>query len=349
MKKFCVFCGKRPESKTKEHVIPQWLIELTGEPSRKVNLGYDWYNRRLRQYSFNQLKFPACQICNTNFSKLEDQTKNIVKKILKEKPLSDTDFSTLLSWFDKVRVGIWLGFLLLNKDFFGIDPRFHIETRIDVSDRMLLLYKASDDWKGLMFSGPDNPFFYWQPSFFRLVINNYYFINVSNDFLISRRLGLPFPTEKRFAGDGKTYYYLAEGIGRIITPLIKKYYDKRCTEIFQPIIRPELLTDKLYDNEYVRHYFNLSSSNKGKILMNYNNRIVEYGNSSDRWIPQYVHEGGMLKKLTTETLFTFQEIFIDEMPCYDDLTTDRRAHLKMGISLGRKYSKMIKEKIRYVK
>jgi hypothetical protein len=30
MAEVCVFCGERPQSKTKEHVIPKWLIEMTG-------------------------------------------------------------------------------------------------------------------------------------------------------------------------------------------------------------------------------------------------------------------------------------------------------------------------------
>jgi hypothetical protein len=32
-----VFCGSAPESKTREHVIPQRLIKSTGDPKRKAN------------------------------------------------------------------------------------------------------------------------------------------------------------------------------------------------------------------------------------------------------------------------------------------------------------------------
>jgi hypothetical protein len=34
MDKFCVFCGESPENKNKEHVIPQWLIRMTGYSKR---------------------------------------------------------------------------------------------------------------------------------------------------------------------------------------------------------------------------------------------------------------------------------------------------------------------------
>lgn len=31
MKKICTFCGKIIENKTKEHVIPKWLLEFTNQ------------------------------------------------------------------------------------------------------------------------------------------------------------------------------------------------------------------------------------------------------------------------------------------------------------------------------
>jgi hypothetical protein len=42
MDKFCVFCGKKPQSKNREHIIPQWLIALTGDPNRDVYLVRKW-------------------------------------------------------------------------------------------------------------------------------------------------------------------------------------------------------------------------------------------------------------------------------------------------------------------
>jgi hypothetical protein len=42
MDKFCVFCGEKPENKNKEHIIPKWLIELTGNPNRQANFGSVW-------------------------------------------------------------------------------------------------------------------------------------------------------------------------------------------------------------------------------------------------------------------------------------------------------------------
>ena len=40
--KFCVFCGKPPDGKTREHVVPYWLLEMTGDPTRVVAFGLDF-------------------------------------------------------------------------------------------------------------------------------------------------------------------------------------------------------------------------------------------------------------------------------------------------------------------
>jgi len=33
MDKFCIFCGDKPQSKNLEHIIPQWLLKMTGDPT----------------------------------------------------------------------------------------------------------------------------------------------------------------------------------------------------------------------------------------------------------------------------------------------------------------------------
>ncbi len=84
--KFCLFCGDRPVGKNKEHVLPQWLLELTGDPTRIANFGLDLShgieNAAPRQYAFSQFQFPACAVCNGIFSTLEGNAKAVVLKIL---------------------------------------------------------------------------------------------------------------------------------------------------------------------------------------------------------------------------------------------------------------------------
>src|SRR5690242_13676760 len=98
MEKFCVFCGKRPESKTKEHVIPLWLIEKTGDPKRKARFGVDFQKDTpaFREFSFDSLTFPACSDCNSKFSLLESNAKDVVTRLLDREPLSEIDLSFLL-------------------------------------------------------------------------------------------------------------------------------------------------------------------------------------------------------------------------------------------------------------
>lgn len=42
MAKKCIFCGKQMSEKSKEHVIPQWLIEMTGDKKRTACFGLDY-------------------------------------------------------------------------------------------------------------------------------------------------------------------------------------------------------------------------------------------------------------------------------------------------------------------
>src|ERR1035438_633033 len=80
--KFCVFCGEAPESKNKEHIIPRWLLEMTGDPSRKVFLGIDHTRNppSIRSFAFDAFTFPACKGCNEGFSEFESSAKAIIQK-----------------------------------------------------------------------------------------------------------------------------------------------------------------------------------------------------------------------------------------------------------------------------
>ena len=109
MDKFCVFCGKKPKSKNLEHIIPKWLIKLTGDPNREIYLGRKWNSPTLekREFSISSFKFPSCEECNYKYSQLEGIAKNIVDKILSKSDLSVYDWDMFLDWLDKIRIGIW--------------------------------------------------------------------------------------------------------------------------------------------------------------------------------------------------------------------------------------------------
>ena len=100
MSRFCVFCGEKPESKTREHVIPQWLISMTGDPKRQACFGFNMSNpeAKMRFFSFDQFAFPACDSCNNEYSELEGVVRKIMDDILSDKEILASDISIFLDW-----------------------------------------------------------------------------------------------------------------------------------------------------------------------------------------------------------------------------------------------------------
>ena len=178
MAKFCIFCGNPPQDKNAEHIIPQWLINMTGKRSRVMNLE----SVTDRPISFITFKFPACEKCNSDYAKLEALVKPVMEKILAGQSVSAVDLHNLLDWFDKVRVGLWLGFLQLKGDVEDKKPHMHIKTRVGRKDRMLIVERVDDTQTGIGIIGANTEAFLESPSAFQLRINNYIFTNVS-DFL----------------------------------------------------------------------------------------------------------------------------------------------------------------------
>jgi hypothetical protein len=257
-KKVCVFCGEKPESKTKEHVIPKWLIELTGDLNRIITLGISW-NHLMKEneikelkFSFNSFQFPACKSCNEDFSKLEGLIKPIIEKILSDKYITVPEIDILLDWFDKVRVGLWLGFLFLEKGLIPVNPKFHITRRIGDKDRSLAIYKFVDTKKGIQFGGANLPCFSFNPSCFSLTINNYLFLNISHDFIYSKNLGFPYPSKVSME-NGAFLIDFVEGRRVINNKPFRVPFPSGSFEIYQPIIQKEILMQKkdYYINEFV--------------------------------------------------------------------------------------------------
>lgn len=95
IEKLCVFCGEKPEKKTKEHVIPKWLMKLTGGEHRQAFLGVRYSdgpeNIGIHRHAMSAYTVPACDTCNGKFARLEELTKPIVEKLLGERPVSATE------------------------------------------------------------------------------------------------------------------------------------------------------------------------------------------------------------------------------------------------------------------
>lgn len=200
--KGCVFCGEKPESKTKEHVLPQWLIELTGDSKRIINVGGI---ENPKKFSINSFHFPACDDCNNYFADLEVKAKTVFLKLFDEEPLTGDDCETLLDWFDKIRIGMWLAGLNLHGNKLGISPKFYISTRIARHDRLLYIGQMSTTTNKLHFSEVDEYFFQCIPGVFALRVNSLWFVTASGVGIAAGSLGLPYP-KSAVVNDGLGVY-----------------------------------------------------------------------------------------------------------------------------------------------
>ena len=249
MVKKCIFCGKPIEEKSKEHVIPQWLIEMTGDKNRMGAFGVDYYkifnNKfkaeqiKTRKYPFLSFTFPACVKCNGKYgTELEGNAKLALTKILSKQKINKDEISTLLDWFDKVRIGLWLGYLYYNEQLEALNPRFYIDDRIKQKDRALFIYKCKENIEGINIVGPGGMLFSMIPSCFLLRINNYFFLNISKDALLLKDLGYPYPIINSIDSDGKTYYTMASGFKTINQNLLSEYRIKKTSKaVLQPIFK----------------------------------------------------------------------------------------------------------------
>lgn len=276
--RYCVFCGGTPSAKTREHVIPKWLIELTGDPDRQINFPlFRLKGETPPGLTFQGLAFPACSKCNAHYSHLESQAKNALKTIISGGVISESAVDAFLDWLDKVRIGLWLGLQLIEKNPFEILPRFHIATRLGMRDRFAAFYRIGDQLRGLNLLGMNTPAFHFYPSCFGLVINNLAILNGSDIFLFSKRVGFPYPNGRLPAGE-LSKLDLLPGTSRLQTPLLRIPYLRSDLEVFQPMFADGSLqgSRQLYENEFVRSLALDFDAGRGKPLVQNGRTVSEY-------------------------------------------------------------------------
>jgi hypothetical protein len=357
MNRFCIFCGEKPECRSIEHVIPQWLIRLTGNPNRRVYLGIKWAspNPDKREFSFNSFAFPACGKCNSAFSDLETRAKSVVETVLAHGPLASCHWDTFLDWLDKVRIGIWLGMIYLNQNHLAVTPGFHIKERIGSKDRFVIVYEIEDDGdKGVGWGNTESPLFGYMPSCFTLIINNFIFLNASSDFLFSERFGFPFLETRVHREEGGMWGDLVAGTESLRFPLVKRNFKTGGTQLFQPMFRRDFVhqdngdpadVSELYDTQYVRSHCKDFDAGRGQIYMRDRNRLVVYSDTPSReWVPkqrfprrQMVHETARLAGEYIEELYRARPTW-DSLP--DDLRLYRKAEFEGAIGAHRRMMKL---------
>jgi len=195
MSQICIFCGKQPNSKNKEHVLPQWLLRMTGDPIRVVRFRMNYFEEKLIEFNWKNFTAPACRQCNDKYASFEAEIQPLIEKLTNKKEITGNEAIKILDWFDKVRVGLWLNYYYLEKNKGQISPKLCIDNRLGKKDRFLQIYFLESRHKseGLNAFGVETFAFQFNPSFFGLRINNILIINGSNDFFISKNCGFPYP------------------------------------------------------------------------------------------------------------------------------------------------------------
>lgn len=236
---------------------------MTGNPKRQASFGFKIGKDGIedRTFAFDQFTFPACNICNNDFAELEGQVKPIIETIIAGGSITTEMMSICLDWFDKVRVGIWLVMIMLDKihtspePVLKVEPHFHIKSRIGQFDRVLIIEKIKSKRKALNMGGVESFSFKLAPTAFTLTINNICFTSISTVFLASRRLGFPYPTHSFLSKDrDEIGFNVVNGRNRVMTPIIRKNIRENGRIFIQPMFGNGLAESQIeeYDSEYVK-------------------------------------------------------------------------------------------------
>jgi hypothetical protein len=319
MERICIFCGQPPENKNKEHVLPRWLLEITGNPNRTVRIGFNWSTGKELSFSFDSLVFPSCKTCNDKYSKVEVEAKEIIHKILQYDYLNTQDINTLLDWFDKVRIGLWIGYQYLSKNALGVEPKFYIDQRIRKKDRLIIINDLNNYNQGLTLIGVNTPFFHWSPICFGMVINNKVFTNVSTDFVVSHNVGLPYPRVGYANSEHRmTEFELLKGKLRLNKRLFRFSFLKPYAILGQAIVSNDLINYRsdLYNNEYIENSWQQGEPGLGKVFHEINDILDWLGEDEELQIDfrPFVKDGEL--KIDIQTIKI--QNFIQETFSYSD-------------------------------
>jgi hypothetical protein len=339
-----------PEAESKEHIVPRWLIELTGEPKRTGVFGPFWDGKvlKMHSYSFDRFAFPACEKCNQESSELEGSASTVVSSIVDEKPLSSADLQVLLTWLDKVRIGVWLALLYMQKGLYPISPNYFIDSRLDKSDRMVLLYKSDYAGLRLQFDITGVPAFQYHPSCFYLVVNDYYFFNVATDFLLSKRMGLPYPSQISYTNTPAMKMKMHEGKERIAYPPVTLRYARKCAQIFQPMFKIETKSqfNEYYETDFVKSITLDHSKGAGKVFYYDGVRLSQFPvDKSDCWLPPKTWNDNELRLTVGKQTLEFQLHLLKYGPTdrkidYRHISPEKRRLVREQVQLATKVNKM---------
>lgn len=348
--KFCVFCGQRPHNKTKEHVLPLWLIKRTGDPNRTVQIGFPWVGQKpKREFAFDQLQFPACHACNESFGQnLENRAKVVIERLLGRQSVKESELDTLLDWLDKVRTGLWLGSLALNGNLFGIKPKFFIRDRIGMHDRMAAIYETNYAKGALSFLGTDLPGFVANPSCFALLINDLAIFSVSYQFLFSKRLGLPHLMHCIEQPDGRFEGEIEPGSGQVSLPLLPAgTVASSSLEIYQPSFTPIIdYRPELFDHPAALAWRRRDDQRRSLVLANGGSGVEPWPERGRVWSRTGRHDAIALRNSLSRQTVEWQNRLLEDMPSFEALSPDEAERRQRWFDEVKRTNKALLEECR---
>ena len=273
----CVFCGNKPRNKNKEHIIPQWLSKYLGCYKSIC------YMPRITdlKLTFAQLTFPACEKCNSMDSNLEGAAKTIIEKMMSQQSVTGQEISTLMDWFDKLRIGLWLGQLTLQKRLDLINPNFYINNRIATKDRMLIIERFNGPGNGLAMIGNDTTMFSYAPCAFQVWFNDVLITNASTDGLVGNKLGFPILSKQHSVSYRQNSGTLSKGTNKTTHPVVMNIDGNYKTVIYQPIFK-ELIPHDFYDVPYVHQHCYDYDAGLGGVFVQKNGNTIKYMKPDDK-------------------------------------------------------------------
>lgn len=348
--KTCIFCGKNPESnRTKEHVFPQWLIEFTNNADKSGSFGFNLSSDppEPRIIPFKSFTFPACDNCNQQFKILENDASKIVKKMSSLQGVTEIEISILLDWVDKIRIGLLLGFNMLDRKELEVKPSFYIEEGIGLFDRMLIINRTEDNQNYLSARGCDTLLFRIAPNCFLLIINTLYLLSISTNQLFSRRLGFPYFSYAFYEEEiNKFKIVMSAGTEKVMYPLIRKPFILKGLELYQPMFPQRAFGThvKYFESNYVKERSLDWQNGIGKIFIN-KNRSVQFYNSEFDWIPEVSTDRWDLTIKASKQVFQTQIDLLKTFPSMERLSEKRKRKFKLahkfGVQGNRRILKMI--------
>jgi hypothetical protein len=154
---------------------------------------------------------------------------------------------------------------------------------------MLILTKTSDTVRDLTYRGCDTPSFYYTPSCFSLMINNYALTNISSPFLLSKDLGLPYPVDAQMTAKDRVEYSIAPGSEKLGHPKFAQSFPLSGTRLYQANWKEisGLPRQQLYDTPYIRSVSLNHEAGMGSIFLTTHDGLVALSDDPDNsWVPE---------------------------------------------------------------